>query len=69
MTSAQASERGLHKTGEFVKRVLISLFGATADKVLIWYTGPFYVLLGLPAQTILKLIQNFPRHRRLTPLF
>ena len=35
-----------------VKRVLISLFGATAGQGVIWYTGQFYALFYL--QTILK---------------
>ncbi|HEY2459671.1 MAG TPA: MFS transporter [Candidatus Acidoferrum sp.] len=36
------------------KRVLISLFGATAGQGVIWYTGQFYVLLVF-LQTILKI--------------
>src|SRR4029453_11186267 len=35
-----------------LKRVLISLFGATAGQGVIWYTGQFYALFYL--QTILK---------------
>jgi MFS family permease len=38
---------------ENVKRVLISLFGATAGQGVIWYTGQFYVLLVF-LQAILK---------------
>jgi len=37
-----------------LKRVLISLFGATAGQGVIWYTGQFYVLLVF-MQTILKI--------------
>jgi MFS family permease len=37
---------------ENLKRVLISLFGATAGQGVIWYTGQFYALFYL--QTILK---------------
>src|SRR5271167_3900650 len=39
---------------ENLKRVLISLFGATAGQGVIWYTGQFYVLLVF-LQTILKI--------------
>jgi MFS family permease len=35
-----------------IKRVLISLFGATAGQGVVWYTGQFYALFYL--QTILK---------------
>ena len=35
-----------------MKRVLISLFGATAGQGVVWYTGQFYALFYL--QTILK---------------
>ncbi len=37
---------------ENLKRVLISLFGATAGQGVIWYTGQFYALFYL--QTVLK---------------
>jgi MFS family permease len=37
---------------ENLKRVLISLFGATAGQGVVWYTGQFYALFYL--QTILK---------------
>ncbi|HWB29422.1 MAG TPA: MFS transporter [Vicinamibacterales bacterium] len=37
---------------EHLKRVLISLFGATAGQGVVWYTGQFYALFYL--QTILK---------------
>jgi MFS family permease len=40
--------------GDNLKRVLISLFGATAGQGVIWYTGQFYVLLVF-MQTILKI--------------
>jgi MFS family permease len=36
-----------------LKRVLISLFGATAGQGVVWYTGQFYALFYL--QTVLKL--------------
>src|ERR1700693_394134 len=36
-----------------LKRVLISLFGATAGQGVVWYTGQFYALFYL--QTILKI--------------
>ena len=35
-----------------LKRVLISLFGATAGQGVVWYTGQFYALFYL--QTVLK---------------
>ena len=38
---------------ENLKRVLISLFGATAGQGVVWYTGQFYALFYL--QTILKI--------------
>src|SRR5207244_10678231 len=37
---------------ENLKRVLVSLFGATAGQGVVWYTGQFYALFYL--QTILK---------------
>src|SRR5262245_35201557 len=37
---------------ENLKRVLISLFGATAGQGVVWYTGQFYALFYL--QTVLK---------------
>src|SRR5438045_3826334 len=37
---------------EYLKRVLVSLFGATAGQGVVWYTGQFYALFYL--QTILK---------------
>ena len=39
-----------------LKRVLISLFGATAGQGVVWYTGQFYALFYL--QTILKVHQT-----------
>ena len=39
-----------------LKRVLISLFGATAGQGVVWYTGQFYALFYL--QTILKVNQT-----------
>jgi MFS family permease len=53
MTSAQPLKEAFTKP-ENLKRVLISLFGATAGQGVIWYTGQFYVLLVF-LQTILKL--------------
>jgi MFS family permease len=52
MTSAQPLKEAFTKP-ENLKRVLISLFGATAGQGVIWYTGQFYVLLVF-LQTILK---------------
>ncbi len=51
MTSAQPLKEAFTKW-ENLKRVLISLFGATAGQGVIWYTGQFYALFYL--QTILK---------------
>src|SRR4029077_1995745 len=53
MTSAQPLKEAFTKP-ENLKRVLISLFGATAGQGVIWYTGQFYVLLVF-LQTILKI--------------
>jgi MFS family permease len=53
MTSAQPLTDAFTKW-ENAKRVLISLFGATAGQGVIWYTGQFYVLLVF-LQTILKI--------------
>jgi MFS family permease len=51
MTSAKPlKEAFLH--WENLKRVLISLFGATAGQGVVWYTGQFYALFYL--QTVLK---------------
>ena len=52
MTSAQPLKDAFTKW-ENLKRVLISLFGATAGQGVVWYTGQFYVLLVF-LQTILK---------------
>jgi MFS family permease len=52
-TSASPLLEAFTKT-ENLKRVLISLFGATAGQGVIWYTGQFYVLLVF-MQTILKI--------------
>jgi len=58
---AQIKSAGMHSTQplteaftkwENLKRVLISLFGATAGQGVVWYTGQFYALFYL--QTILK---------------
>src|ERR1700738_1946354 len=51
MTSAQPLKEAFAKWGN-AKRVLISLFGATAGQGVVWYTGQFYALFYL--QTILK---------------
>jgi MFS family permease len=51
MTSAQPLKDAFAKW-ENGKRVLISLFGATAGQGVVWYTGQFYALFYL--QTILK---------------
>jgi MFS family permease len=52
MTSAQPLKEAFTRA-ENLKRVAISLFGATAGQGVIWYTGQFYVLLVF-LQTILK---------------
>jgi MFS family permease len=51
MTSAQPLKDAFAKWDN-AKRVLISLFGATAGQGVVWYTGQFYALFYL--QTILK---------------
>jgi MFS family permease len=51
MTSAQPLRDAFAKWDN-LKRVLISLFGATAGQGVVWYTGQFYALFYL--QTILK---------------
>lgn len=51
MTSAQPLKEAFTKWDN-LKRVLISLFGATAGQGVVWYTGQFYALFYL--QTILK---------------
>jgi MFS family permease len=51
MTSAQPLKDAFTKWVN-LKRVLISLFGATAGQGVVWYTGQFYALFYL--QTILK---------------
>ena len=51
MTSAKPLKEAFAKW-ENLKRVLISLFGATAGQGVVWYTGQFYALFYL--QTILK---------------
>ncbi len=53
MTSTQPLKDAFTKPDN-LKRVLISLFGATAGQGVIWYTGQFYVLLVF-LQTILKI--------------
>jgi len=51
MTSAQPLKDAFTNWAN-LKRVLISLFGATAGQGVVWYTGQFYALFYL--QTILK---------------
>jgi MFS family permease len=51
MTSAQPLKEAFTQWNN-LKRVLISLFGATAGQGVVWYTGQFYALFYL--QTILK---------------
>ena len=51
MTSAQPLKEAFTQWDN-LKRVLISLFGATAGQGVVWYTGQFYALFYL--QTILK---------------
>ena len=51
MTSAQPLKDAFGKW-ENLKRVLISLFGATAGQGVVWYTGQFYALFYL--QSVLK---------------
>jgi len=51
MTSAAPLKEAFAKW-QNLKRVLISLFGATAGQGVVWYTGQFYALFYL--QTILK---------------
>jgi len=51
MTSAKPLTEAFTAWGN-LKRVLISLFGATAGQGVVWYTGQFYALFYL--QTVLK---------------
>ncbi|MEP7340763.1 MAG: MFS transporter [Acidobacteriota bacterium] len=51
MTSAKPLKEAF-TNWENLKRVLVSLFGATAGQGVVWYTGQFYALFYL--QTILK---------------
>jgi MFS family permease len=51
MTSAQPLKEAFTQWPN-LKRVLVSLFGATAGQGVVWYTGQFYALFYL--QTILK---------------
>ena len=51
MTSAKPLKEAFTRWNN-LKRVLISLFGATAGQGVVWYTGQFYALFYL--QTILK---------------
>ena len=62
MTSAQPLKEAFTQWVN-LKRVLISLFGATAGQGVVWYTGQFYALFYL--QTILKVNSPFGQlHRR-----
>jgi MFS family permease len=55
MTSAKPlKEAFTHRDN--LKRVLVSLFGATAGQGVVWYTGQFYALFYL--QTVLKVNQT-----------
>ena len=56
MTSAKPLKEAFTKW-ENLKRVLISLFGATAGQGVVWYTGQFYALFYL--QTILNVNGTF----------
>ena len=51
MTSAKPLKEAFTKWMN-LKRVLISLFGATAGQGVVWYTGQFYALFYL--QTVLN---------------
>jgi MFS family permease len=51
MTSARPLKEAFTKWPN-LKRILVSLFGATAGQGVVWYTGQFYALFYL--QTILK---------------
>ena len=51
MTSAQPLKEAFTRWDN-LKRILVSLFGATAGQGVVWYTGQFYALFYL--QTILK---------------
>ncbi len=51
MTSAQPLKEAFTKWPN-LKRVIVSLFGATAGQGVVWYTGQFYALFYM--QTILK---------------
>jgi MFS family permease len=51
MTSARPLKEAFTER-ENLKRVLVSLFGATAGQGVVWYTGQFYALFYL--QTVLK---------------
>jgi len=51
MTSARPLKEAFAR-GPNLRRVLVSLFGATAGQGVVWYTGQFYALFYL--QTILK---------------
>src|SRR5262245_48478264 len=52
MTSAKPLKEAFTEWAN-LKRVLITLFGATAGQGVVWYTGQFYALFYL--QTILKI--------------
>ena len=55
MTSAKPLKEAFTNWNN-LKRVLISLFGATAGQGVVWYTGQFYALFYL--QTVLKVNQT-----------
>ena len=61
MTSAQPLKDAFgHRAN--LKRVLISLFGATAGQGVVWYTGQFYALFYL--QTVLKVNAKIVEYHR-----
>lgn len=66
MTSAQPLKEAFTQW-ENLRRVLISLFGATAGQGVVWYTGQFYALFYL--QTILKVNATAANHIIATALF
>src|SRR5438045_6196015 len=66
MTSAQPLKEAFTKWVN-LRRVLISLFGATAGQGVVWYTGQFYALFYL--QTILKVNTTASNYVIATALF
>jgi MFS family permease len=66
MTSAKPLKEAFTQWGN-LKRVLISLFGATAGQGVVWYTGQFYALFYL--QTVLKVNGTAANYIVATALF